>query len=74
MRKLLRELVLADAPPGRENEVREIVIRELEPFTDDLHIDDLGNVIVKRNGQKEKKFMLIAHQDEDWALLLRYLD
>ncbi len=74
MRELLRELVLADAPPGRENEVREIVLRELEPLVDELHVDNLGNVIAKRNVQEEKTFMLIAHQDEDWALLLTHLD
>jgi putative aminopeptidase FrvX len=74
MRKLLHELVLADAPPGRENEVREIVIREVEPLVDDLHVDALGNVIAQREGVIDKTFMLIAHQDEDWALLVTYID
>lgn len=74
MQELLRELVLADAPPGRENEVREIVIRELEPLVDDLRVDSLGNVIVSKSGQKDSTFMLIAHQDEDWALLLTHID
>jgi endoglucanase len=74
MQELLRELVLADAPPGRENEVREIVIRELEPLVDDLRVDSLGNVIVSISGCKDATFMLIAHQDEDWALLLTHID
>ncbi len=65
--------MLADAPPGRENEVREIVIRELEPLVDELHVDTLGNVIGTRTGRTEKTIMLIAHQDEDWALLLTYI-
>ncbi len=74
MRELLRELVFADAPPGRENEVRAIVMRELEPLVDELHVDTLGNVIATRRGRGEKSFMLIAHQDEDWALLLTHID
>ena len=74
MQELLRELVLADAPPGRENEVRQIVIRELEPLVDDLRIDSLGNVIASTGGREDSAFMLIAHQDEDWALLLTHID
>ncbi len=73
MRDLLRELVLADAPPGFENEVRDIVIRELEPLVDDLQVDPLGNVIATKEAKEETTFMLIAHQDEDWALLLTYI-
>lgn len=74
LRELLRKLVLADAPPGRETEVRDFVQRELEPLVDDLHVDKLGNVIARREGEADKIFMLIAHQDEDWALLVRYID
>ncbi len=74
MRDLLHELVLADAPPGRENEVRQIVTRELEPYVDELRVDALGNVIVNRHGREAKSLMLIAHQDEDWALLLTHID
>jgi putative aminopeptidase FrvX len=73
LRDLLQELVLADAPPGRENEVRDIVLRELEPLVDELRVDALGNVFATKDGQKENTFMLIAHQDEDWALLLTYI-
>jgi putative aminopeptidase FrvX len=74
MRELLRELVLADAPSGREQEVQKIVLRELEPLVDDLHVDIMGNVIAQVNGATDKRFMLIAHQDEDWALLVTHID
>lgn len=74
MQELLRELVLADAPPGRENEVRDIVVRELEPISDELTIDVLGNVIARKSGVSDKTFMLIAHQDEDWALMVKHID
>jgi endoglucanase len=74
MHQLLKELVLADAPPGRENEVSEIILRELEPLADDIEVDSLGNVIARRDGRDEKSLMLVAHQDEDWALLLTHID
>jgi endoglucanase len=74
MRKLLRELVLADGPPGRENEVRKIVERELKPLVDEVRVDVLGNIIGTREGDADKSFMLVAHQDEDWALLVTFID
>ncbi|MFX1299511.1 MAG: M42 family metallopeptidase [Promethearchaeota archaeon] len=74
MRELLRELVLTDAPPGREQDVQRIVIRELEPLVDDIQVDIMGNVIAQVNGATNKTFMLIAHQDEDWALLVTHID
>ena len=74
MRELLRELVLADAPPGREQDVQRIVLRELEPLVDDIRVDIMGNVIAQVNGATDKTFMLIAHQDEDWALLVTHID
>jgi endoglucanase len=74
MRKLLKELVFADGPPGREIEVQEIVTRELRPIVDSLEVDSWGNVIGRRKGTSEKSLMLIAHQDEDWALLTTHID
>ncbi|MFX1562678.1 MAG: M42 family metallopeptidase [Promethearchaeota archaeon] len=74
MHKLLQKLTISDAPPGRENEVRDIVVQELKSITDELTIDELGNVIGKRTGENEKNFMLIAHQDDDWALIVSHID
>lgn len=74
MRKLLQELVYADAPSGRENEVRDIVIQKLKSITDELTVDTLGNVIARRTGKSEKNLMLIAHQDDDWALIVSHID
>ncbi len=74
LQDLLYELILADAPPGHESEVRSIVLRELEPLVDEIKVDHLGNVIARRGGATDKTFLLIAHQDEDWALLVTYID
>jgi endoglucanase len=64
--KLLERLTNACAVSGDETEVRKIVLQELTPFADDLQVDHLGNVLVKRWGKGEGKLrvMLAAHMDE----------
>jgi endoglucanase len=74
MQKLLKKLVMTDGPPGREEEVREVVQREMTPFMDTLDVDVWGNLIARREGASEKTFMLVAHLDEDWALLTTHID
>ncbi|MFW9934746.1 MAG: M42 family metallopeptidase [Candidatus Thorarchaeota archaeon] len=74
MHEFLEKLVFADAPPGREKEIRDIIVQELDPLVDEIREDALGNVIVTKRGSTKKSLMLIAHQDEDWALLLTHID
>lgn len=71
---ILQELVNADAPPGQEREVRDIVLQKIEPVSDNLEVDPLGNVIAWRHGTTDNTVMLVAHQDEDWALTVRHID
>jgi tetrahedral aminopeptidase len=60
---LLAELCEAPGPSGREEKVRAIVIRELEPLVDEVSVDPLGNVIARRGG-KGPRLALAAHMDE----------
>lgn len=60
---LLAELCEAPGPPGREDRVREIVLRELGPLADEVTVDPLGNVIARRAG-KGPRLALAAHMDE----------
>jgi tetrahedral aminopeptidase len=62
--ELLRELCEASGIPGREERIRAIVRRELEPLTDELRVDALGNVIALRRGTSGKKLAINAHMDE----------
>ena len=51
----------------REERLREIVRRELEPIADELRVDGMGNLIIKKDasaGENQKKLMLAAHMDE----------
>lgn len=64
--ELLERLCNASAVSGNEDQVREIVLASLEPFTDQITIDALGNVLVTRlgDGEPHVKVMLAAHMDE----------
>ncbi|MBN1422151.1 MAG: M42 family metallopeptidase [Planctomycetes bacterium] len=61
---LLRELCEVPGPPGREERVRELVIRELEPVVDEIRTDAMGNVIARRAGKGGPRLMVAAHMDE----------
>ena len=64
--KLLEELCRADGISGDEGEVREIILREIRPFADDIRVDAAGNIIVFKRGRKTpaKKLLISAHMDE----------
>ena len=61
---LLKELCEAPGVPGREEAIREIVIRELEPICDEIRIDAMGNVIALKKGTQGGRFMAAGHMDE----------
>ncbi len=67
---LLRRLSEAFGPSGFEDEVRDLVVKELEPYVDELMIDKWGNVIGVRYGKrKDLKAMVAAHMDEIGLLI-----
>lgn len=68
MKQLLKTLTETFAPSGYEDAVREIILKEVKPLADEVHVDALGNLIVRKKPTKEskssKKIMLAAHMDE----------
>lgn len=58
----LKRLSEAFAPSGCENEVRELLISELEPCVDSLRVDRMGNLIVTKGDPQ--KIVICAHMDE----------
>lgn len=66
MKELIARLVEAIAPSGYENDVRNLIKKEIQEYSDDTHIDALGNLIVRKGCRtgKGKRVMLIAHMDE----------
>src|SRR4030066_670608 len=61
----LEKLSNACGVTGREEEVRDLMIKMLKPYTDQVVVDKLENVIALKKGKKNApKVMLAAHMDE----------
>ncbi len=62
--KLLKEICETPGAPGFEQRIRKVVLRELKGLTDEVNIDNMGNVIALKKGKARKKVMVAAHMDE----------
>ncbi len=60
---LLEKFSLASGISGYEKNVREILKKEIEPFSDSVRIDPMGNLIAEKKGGKPV-IMIAAHMDE----------
>lgn len=66
MKELIKKLVETTGPSGFEGKVRAIIRAEIESYADEVRVDALGNLIV-RKGQKteaSKRIMIAGHMDE----------
>lgn len=66
MKELIKNLVEATGPSGFEGNVREIIRREVESLADEIRVDTLGNLIVRKGQKAEngKRIMVAGHMDE----------
>ncbi len=68
MKKLLQQLTEAFGPSGFEDRIREIVWAEVLGLADEIRVDALGSLIVRKKPSKPnsetKKIMIAAHMDE----------
>jgi len=65
LNETLGQLSNACGVTGRENEVRELMIRLMTPYADEIVVDKLENVIaIKKGKSAAPKIMLAAHMDE----------
>ena len=64
--KLLEKLCNAMSVSGDEGEVRRIVLEEVKHYADEVKVDALGSVLVRKNGTGKKplRVLLDAHMDE----------
>jgi len=64
--KLLEKLCNAMSVSGDEGEVRRIVLEEVKPYADEVKVDALGSVLVRRKGagRKPLRVQVDAHMDE----------
>lgn len=63
MKSLIEKIISTPGPSGYEKYIREVIRAEVKDFADEIKVDALGNLIV-RKGSGGKKFMLAAHMDE----------
>ncbi|MDI9624423.1 MAG: M42 family metallopeptidase [Methanothermobacter sp.] len=71
---LMKRLSEANGISGFEDEIRKIMKDELEEHVDNIEEDNLGNLIMVREGDPEApSIMLAAHMDEI-GLMVRYID
>ncbi|WP_321421480.1 M42 family metallopeptidase [uncultured Methanobacterium sp.] len=74
MKELLEMLSNASGVSGFEDEIRDLMMNQLEGHVDEMYVDNLGNLIAIKKGKSEgKKVMLAAHMDEI-GLIVRYID
>jgi len=76
MKQLLKTLTETFGPSGYEDAVRNLILKEVKPLADEVNVDALGNLIVRKRpsagakpalGKVEanpRKIMLAAHMDE----------
>ena len=63
MKSLIETMITTPGPSGYEKQIRQAIQNEVEEYADEITVDALGNLIV-RKGKANKKFMLAAHMDE----------
>ena len=52
MKSLIRELTQIYSPSGNEEMIRNKIINEIKPYVDSITVDNLGNVIAKKDLRK----------------------
>jgi endoglucanase len=66
MKTLIQKLVEIPSPSGYESQIRATIQDEVKSFSDEIHVDALGNLIATKGkiNQAGQKIMLSAHMDE----------
>jgi len=75
MKDLIQKLTETYSPSGYEGPVREVIRKEVKPFADELRVDAMGNLIVRKGtrGKDGRRIMLAAHMDEI-GLMVTHVD
>ncbi|MCX7607741.1 MAG: M42 family metallopeptidase [Anaerolineales bacterium] len=75
MKPLIQKLTETFSPSGYETAIREAIRREVEPLADEIRIDPLGSLIVRKGtkNQNGKRIMIAAHMDEI-GLMVTHID
>ncbi len=72
MKELIQRLTDTFSPSGCEEAIREVIRKEVSQAADEIRVDALGNLIVRKGGGG-KKIMVAAHMDEI-GLMVTHID
>lgn len=69
MRSLIEKIISTPGPSGYEKQIRDVIRAEVESFADEVKVDALGNLIVRKSssrssGRTGRRIMLAGHMDE----------
>jgi endoglucanase len=66
MKSLIQKLIEIPGPSGYETQIRNAIRSEVEPFADEIRVDNLGSLIVRKGDHSDGglTIMLSAHMDE----------
>ncbi|HHS95704.1 MAG TPA: M42 family peptidase [Phaeodactylibacter sp.] len=70
---LLKKICETPGAPGFEQRIRQLIIKEVSPYVDEVSIDPMGNVIALKKGKTDKRVMVAAHMDEI-AFIVTHID
>jgi endoglucanase len=74
MRELIRTLTETYGPSGVEDKIRAAIRAEVEPLADEVRVDPLGSLVVRKaGGEGGKRIVLAAHMDEI-GIMVTYVD
>lgn len=75
MKPLIQKLTETFSPSGYESAIRQVIRAEVEPFADEIRVDALGSLIVRKGTQAKngRRIMLAAHMDEI-GLMVTHVD
>jgi endoglucanase len=75
MKQLLQKLTETFSPSGYEDAIRAVIRAEVEPLADEIRVDALGNLIVRKGtlGKGSKRILVAAHMDEI-GLIVSHVD
>jgi len=62
--ELLKKISETPGTSGFEKPIRDYIISEIEDLIDDIHVDNIGNIVAVKKGNSKKRLMIAAHMDE----------
>ena len=74
MRELIRKLTETYGPSGVEEQIRAAIRAEVELLADEVRVDPLGSLVVRKAGGKERKRIVLAAHMDEIGVMVTYVD